>query len=917
MTDDLGAFRHFYVLDHPEGTSKLQTHLRPTFPLELIKTSADQTVTKHPASLTIDIQTDHITLTLNKSMSPYVTFSMSHGKKPTKLQKDSYFEGDNQLLKASGIGNKASGFLCCRGTSEEEFEIELFFVTALLRDYVASVMSGLGHQDSSAALALKSMSPVQSLKIFVGSWNFGNNPPPKNLEPWIPRGRFDLYAIGMQESPGENIKLITNYMGDEYVSIKDEVMGVIRLIVLIRKSMVQYVQSVESFHVASGILGGMGINKGGVGVALRYRNTPIAFIASHLAARATAKRNRRRNKDVCTIVKNMDFGLSNVDFLHQYSVFWMGDLNYRITLPWEETVQLIKERKWDVLRRHDQLLIEKAAGNVFYGYSELLLNFSPTYKYIDFKNTTVWDPIRRGGKLIGHVCTTEAATAQSREHAALHHVEEGDTHFFLPADCTKLRREYTRHKMQTPSWTDRILHKPMPGIVINQETAGCADEIQTSDHTPVFSTFNMKVPLPPPADVKFLKCTIHVSNVSLINPRVVGENYGGGQEEEEEEDDEDDDEEEGGGGEGGERRGKRSSTTTSTTTTPTKTLSKASKKIEKQKSSEKSKKKRKKGGRGSVAQRFLKKKVELAPVLAMHLDFLKGITKRTAYKTKNGAATESLSKSGLHHTRSRSIGFGLINGSGGSPGSGSPGSGSPGSGSGGGSGGGSEDHSAKIEWGKVRAAMGSGNHGRSQSSSVFEGKATESGEGRTFTWQQSDIPVMGPFFTKMEFLEHRHIIFRVQGNAGHGAAGNTIGYCTISLAEMAKQRRPVSFECTLLRSGQPAGMLAGDICVRWLDGDNNVIGSAPALQKNSGKGGGGGGGGGGTGASKTNAMEGRIQMVRNPSMQAIDPAMQAMEGNPLAVRAGRAPSGKESHKATRSVQLSAAELAAERAAKGL
>lgn len=204
--------------------------------------------------------------------------------------------------------------------------------------------------------------------------------------------------------------------------------------------------------------------------------------------------------------------------------------------------------------------------------------------------------------------------------------------------------------------------------------------------------------------------------------------------------------------------------------------------------------------------------------------------------------------------------------------------------------------------------MGSGNHGRSQSSSVFEGKATESGEGRTFTWHQSDIPVMGPFFTKMEFLEHRHIIFRVQGNAGHGAAGNTIGYCTISLAEMAEQRRPVSFECTLLRSGQPAGMLAGDICVRWLDGDNNVIGSAPALQKNSGKGG--GGGGGGTGASKTNTMEGRIQMIHNPSMQ-------AMEGNPLAVRAGRAPSGRESHKATRSVQLSSAELAAERAAKGL
>jgi hypothetical protein len=141
----------------------------------------------------------------------------------------------------------------------------------------------------------------------------------------------------MQESPGENIKLIINYMGDEYVSIKDEVMGVIRLIVLIRKSMVQFVapDSVESFHVASGILGGMGINKGGVGVALRYRNTPIAFVASHLAARATAKRNRRRNKDVRTIVEKMSFGLGNVDVLHQYNLFWLGDLNYRITLPWE------------------------------------------------------------------------------------------------------------------------------------------------------------------------------------------------------------------------------------------------------------------------------------------------------------------------------------------------------------------------------------------------------------------------------------------------------------------------------------------------------------------------------------------------------------------------------------------------------
>ena len=848
VADDLGALRHFYVLDHPEGPSALRTHLRPTFPIELIITDTDNTANKRTSSLTIDIHTDTITLTMNKSITPYLIFSMSHGPTPTSIIKESYFEGDNKLLKVTGVGKKESGFLCCKGVNEEEFTVELFFATPLMRDYVASVMSGLGHQDSSAALAAKAVSPVQSLKIFVGSWNFGNNVPPSNLEPWIPRGRFDLYAIGMQESPGENIKLIINYMGDEYVSIKDEVMGVIRLIVLIRKSMVQFVapDSVESFHVASGILGGMGINKGGVGVALRYRNTPIAFVASHLAARATAKRNRRRNKDVRTIVEKMSFGLGNVDVLHQYNLFWLGDLNYRITLPWEETVSLIKQKKWETLRRHDQLLIEKAAGRVFYGYNELPLDFPPTYKYIDFKNTAEWDPLRKNGRLIGHICRTEAATAQSREHAAKLQVEEGDTHFFLPADASGLRREYTRHKMQTPSWTDRILHKPLPGVVVTQESVGCADEIQTSDHTPIFSTFNMRVPLPPPADVKFLKCTIHVSNVSLSNPRLAGEGYGGEDEYYEEEDDEEDDEDDsttgksaekqanqnnnsgaavvdsGGGGNTGGGSNAAATAASGAPKFPQTKIPKIKKSNSKKHKRDRSRTKKEMGRRSVFG-----KEQKLSPVLAMHLPFLRHITKRTAYKTSSNAATSSTI-------------------------------------------------SAK------RMSMTSTG---SDKMSVPAGQ----GEGRSFTWHQGDIPVMGPFFTKMEYLEHRHIIFRVQGNAGHGAAGNTIGYCTVSLKEMMEKRRPVAFECTLLRGGQPAGVLKGDILIKWLDGGNNVISGHRSVHS--------------VGESKTNHASGekskmvsRIQMVRNPSAN-ID-----------VVKRNKNKVG--GHESSRSIQMSASELAA-------
>lgn len=45
---------------------------------------------------------------------------------------------------------------------------------------------------------IKSPEFQQTIKIFIGSWNVGNAPPPEDLSPWIPEG-FDLYVIGAQE----------------------------------------------------------------------------------------------------------------------------------------------------------------------------------------------------------------------------------------------------------------------------------------------------------------------------------------------------------------------------------------------------------------------------------------------------------------------------------------------------------------------------------------------------------------------------------------------------------------------------------------------------------------------------------------------------------------------------------------------
>ena len=46
-------------------------------------------------------------------------------------------------------------------------------------------------------------------------------------------------------------------------------------------------------------------------------------------------------------------------------MFWCGDFNYRIDLPNNTAKQLVVEQNWNELKAHDQLIKEKAQGNVF------------------------------------------------------------------------------------------------------------------------------------------------------------------------------------------------------------------------------------------------------------------------------------------------------------------------------------------------------------------------------------------------------------------------------------------------------------------------------------------------------------------------------------------------------------------------
>ncbi|RVW94921.1 Type IV inositol polyphosphate 5-phosphatase 3 [Vitis vinifera] len=62
-------------------------------------------------------------------------------------------------------------------------------------------------------------------------------------------------------------------------------------------------------------------------------------------------------------------------------IIWLGDLNYRITLSYEKTRDLISKKEWSKLVATDQLVRELRKGRAFDGWSEGVLNFPPTYKY--------------------------------------------------------------------------------------------------------------------------------------------------------------------------------------------------------------------------------------------------------------------------------------------------------------------------------------------------------------------------------------------------------------------------------------------------------------------------------------------------------------------------------------------------------
>ncbi|CAD7686772.1 unnamed protein product [Nyctereutes procyonoides] len=309
------------------------------------------------------------------------------------------------------------------------------------------------------------------ITIFIGTWNMGNAPPPKKITSWfLSKGQgktrddsadyipHDIYVIGTQEDPlGEKEWLeILKHSLQEITSMTFKTIAIhtlwnIRIVVLAKPEHENRISHICTDNVKTGIANTLG-NKGAVGVSFMFNGTSLGFVNSHLTSGSEKK--LRRNQNYMSILRFLALGdkkLSPFNITHRFThLFWLGDLNYRVELPtWEaETiVQKIKQQQYADLLSHDQLLMERKEQKVFLHFEEEEITFAPTYRF-------------------------ERLTRDKYAYT---------------------KQKATGMKYNLPSWCDRVLWKSYPLVHVVCQSYGSTSDIMTSDHSPVFATFEAGV----------------------------------------------------------------------------------------------------------------------------------------------------------------------------------------------------------------------------------------------------------------------------------------------------------------------------------------------------------------------------------------------------------------------------------------
>uniref|UniRef100_A0A9J2P640 phosphoinositide 5-phosphatase n=1 Tax=Ascaris lumbricoides TaxID=6252 RepID=A0A9J2P640_ASCLU len=334
---------------------------------------------------------------------------------------------------------------------------------------------------------------VVPLTVFVGTWNvnggknmhniaFRNQAP---LTEWLfPNEQLisvnesnfhaDIVAIALEEIIDLNASNImkastTNQRlwcdglrkalltKGKYVLLGCEQLVGVCLFVFVKPHLAPFIRDVAIDSVKTG-MGGAAGNKGSIALRMTIYATSVCFVCSHFAAGQNEIRDR--NEDFITALRRIKFPMGREILSHDI-IFWMGDFNYRISLPGDVVKAAIRAEQFSQLVPNDQLTQQRAMGNTFMEFEEGTLNFAPTYKYDTFSDD--YD---------------------------------------------------TSEKCRAPAWTDRILWKDCTKRTAVKLQWYGRSELKTSDHRPVSALFRVAA-----FRVKPEKCkAVYEDVISSIGP---------------------------------------------------------------------------------------------------------------------------------------------------------------------------------------------------------------------------------------------------------------------------------------------------------------------------------------------------------------------------------------------------------------
>ncbi|KAF7820329.1 Type IV inositol polyphosphate 5-phosphatase 3 [Senna tora] len=218
--------------------------------------------------------------------------------------------------------------------------------------------------------SFKSVQSFKASKSFKG-WNSFK----ANIDE-IPReiallAETDLEALMKRKRKSSYVRMISKQMVGIFITV------------WVRRGLRKHIQNLKVSKVGVGVMGSG--NKGSISVSMSIYQTLFCFVCTHLTAGERELDEIKRNADVHEIHRRThfhslaDIGLPRTIFDHE-KIIWLGDLNYRINLSYDETRKLISKKEWAKLVERDQLVRELKKG-AFEGWSEGTLDFAPTYKY--------------------------------------------------------------------------------------------------------------------------------------------------------------------------------------------------------------------------------------------------------------------------------------------------------------------------------------------------------------------------------------------------------------------------------------------------------------------------------------------------------------------------------------------------------